>query len=268
MSTEGPAEPVLAPVAARYARWLGLPARVTAERDVPPERVWAMPVVLRIEKTRPPSRTAMLEAAATAAVAVCLDERAGPGGAWYEPLHTWTSGHIRKVARRARGSHWRAVADLPGVTVPVGDAEVRALLPARVDQLPREVARLQISGSELPADEPGTPDPELPVLWLNPEITMSAGKAAAQVGHATMLLAALLDDDGRARWGARGYRCAVRTAGAEDWARWSTEVAADPERAWRAHGLVGVRDAGFTEIDPGTVTVLARWPGTGRDDVS
>lgn len=265
MSTAEPSEPVLAPVAARYARWLGLPARETAERDAPPERVWAMPVVLRLEKTGRPARTAMLEAAATAAVAVCLDERAAPGGPWYAPLHTWTSGHIRKVARRARGSHWRAVAGLPGVTVSVGDAEVRALLPARVDQLPREVARLQISGSELPPDEPGVPGPDLPVLWLNPGITMSAGKAAAQVGHATMLLAALLDDDGRAAWGTRGYRCAVRTAGADDWARWSAEVAADPERAWRTHGLVGVRDAGFTEVDPGTVTVLARWSGTPRD---
>ncbi|WP_019812887.1 peptidyl-tRNA hydrolase [Saccharomonospora saliphila] len=253
-------EPVLAPVAARYAWWLGLPADRTAEQELPPERVWAMPVVLRMERAHPPSRTPMLEAAATAAVAVCLDERAEPGGPWYEPLHAWTSGHIRKVARRARGSHWRAVEALPGVTVEVGGAQVRALVPCRVGELPHEVARLQISGSDLPGDEPGPPPPEVPELLLNPGITMSAGKAAAQVGHATMLLAALLDAPARAAWGRQGHPCAVRTAEAADWDRQVGRVADDPEAAWRDAGLVGVRDAGFTEIAPGTLTVLARRP--------
>src|SRR5690606_18531196 len=165
---DGPHEPVLAPVAARYAWWLGLPAHRTAERDVPPEQVWAMPVVLRMEKTRPPSRTSLLEAAASAALAVCLDDEARPGGAWYEPLYTWTSGHIRKVARRARGAHWEAVQRLPGVTVDVAGAQARALVPCRVGDLPREVARLQISGSDLPADDPGPPPDDRPVLLLNP----------------------------------------------------------------------------------------------------
>ncbi|WP_277670103.1 peptidyl-tRNA hydrolase [Saccharomonospora viridis] len=255
---DGPHEPVLAPVAARYAWWLGLPAHRTAERDVPPEQVWAMPVVLRMEKTRPPSRTSLLEAAASAALAVCLDDEARPGGAWYEPLYTWTSGHIRKVARRARGAHWEAVQRLPGVTVDVAGAQARALVPCRVGDLPREVARLQISGSDLPADDPGPPPDDRPVLLLNPRVTMSAGKAAAQVGHATMLLAALLDTPDLTAWAMRDYRCAVRVA---DQDLWDEGVAAvsDPQRAWSEHGLMAVRDAGFTEVEPGTVTVLARW---------
>jgi peptidyl-tRNA hydrolase len=249
---------VLAPVAARYAWWLGLPAERTADRDVPPEQVWAMPLVLRMEKSAPPSRTPLLEAAARAALAVCLHDDARPGGPWHEPLMTWTSGHIRKVARRARGAHWRAVQELPGVTMEVDGARVRALLPCRVGDLPREVSRLQISGSDVPDDEPGPAPDDRPVLLLNPHAAMSAGKAAAQVGHATMMLASLLGRSELDAWAAEEYRCSVRVAEPDAWDR-ATQALTRPDAAWAERGLVAVRDAGFTEVEPGTVTVVAKW---------
>jgi peptidyl-tRNA hydrolase len=34
---------------------------------------------------------------------------------------------------------------------------------------------------------------------------------------------------------------------------------ADPGGAWRERQVIAVRDAGFTEVAPGTVTVLAQW---------
>lgn len=250
---------VLAPLAARYASWLALPAAETAaDATDDPAEVRAMPVILRIERSAPPARTALLEAAAAAAVAVCLDERAQPGGPWHDEVLAWTSGHIRKVARRARGAHWQAVCDLPGRTVQVGDAEVRALLPGRVRDAPKEVTRLQISGSELPFDEPGPPPAGVPVLWLNPSVAMTAGKAAAQVGHGTMLLAALLPDSDLTDWTAADCRTAVRTATPAQWA--ALHPGDDPLAAWQDRRVVAVRDAGFTEVAPGTVTVLAQWP--------
>ncbi|ASR37769.1 peptidyl-tRNA hydrolase [Prauserella marina] len=247
---------VLAPLAARYASWLGLPAERTAEPEAAPDQVRAMPVVLRMERAEPPTRTALLEAAATAALAVCLDERAEQGGEWHEPVHAWLEGHIRKVARRARGAHWHAVQNLPGITVTVGGAQVRALLPDRVAELPKEVTRLQISGSDLPDDEPGAVPAGMPLLLLNPEVTMTVGKAAAQVGHGSMLLAALLAERELARWKDDGYRCAVRTAKSEEWAALQPR---DPAATWQERKVLAVRDAGYTEIAPGTVTVLAQW---------
>lgn len=90
---------------------------------------------------------------------------------------------------------------------------------------------------------------------------MTVGKAAAQVGHATMLLAALLAADGRLAeldcWAAAGYRCAVRTAGPTQWSRLA--AGEQPQRAWRERGILAVRDAGFTEVAPGTITVAAQY---------
>jgi peptidyl-tRNA hydrolase len=256
-SGPGPAE-VLAPLAARYVHWLRLPANRTGDTsDEDPVLVRAMPVVLRVERAVAPARTPLLEAAASAAVAVCLDPRAAPGGEWHDAVAAWVAGRIRKVARRARGAHWAAVQRLPGVTVAVdgstGHGEARALLPGLVAETPREVSRLQITGTDLPADTPGPPPAGLPVVWLNPAVELTVGKAAAQVGHASMLLAAVLPAAELGRWRATGLRCAVRTATPEGW-RAVLADAADGSRY-----TVLVRDAGFTEVDPGTVTCAAQW---------
>ena len=225
---------VLAPLAARY----------TGPRVViPPEPdgvVRAMPVVLRLERP-PAARTPVLEAAARAALAVCLDDRALAGGEWHDAVTTWVDARIRKIARRARGAHWAAVQELPGVTVDVDGAQARALLPGPVDDVPRVVARLQIGGTDLPDDDPGPPPPGVPVIWVNGTLGMTVGKAAAQVGHASML-------DAAARELTAVPSYAVRTAGRAQWAQLCRSVARGE--------AVAVRDAGFTEVAPGTITAI------------
>ncbi len=247
-----------------------IPDRDPDGLDGPDAPVWAMPLILRMERpggpVEPPTRTALLEAAAAAALALCLDDRAAPDGPWYDAVATWAgAGRIRKVARRARTSHWRGVDEVEGLTIGRAGAEVRALVPGDVDDVPQEVRRLQIGGTDLPDDsaDAAAPPPERAVIWLNPGVEQSTGKAAAQVGHASMILAVVLAASGADP--APALDAAVRTASGADWEIWSATLGQDGSgrEAWVRHGVSPVRDAGFTEVAAGTVTCMAQGVGPG-----
>jgi peptidyl-tRNA hydrolase len=262
-----------------------------ADRDAAPQYV--LPLVVRIERAAPPARTDALETAARAVLTLLADERAtAPDGPWTRAVRDWQDARIRKVVRRARGAEWRRAERLAGITVtggagsaqdaaevtdtghagstapvaPTGTAaaapaatapaaagtapaEVRVFPPVPLDGWPKDLARLQVSGTELDDPEPAPPaDPARPVLWLNPDVAMSAGKAMAQAGHGAQLAWWELSPDERAAWRADGFALAVRTPSREEWKRLAES------------GLPVVRDAGFTEIAPGSATVVADHP--------
>ena len=220
-------------------------------RDHAPQFV--LPLVVRIERDAPPARTDALETAARAVLVMLSDERSLGDGEWAQVMRDWQDARIRKVVRRARGAEWRRAEGLPGVTVTGKSAEVRVFPPVPLDGWPKELAKLQVSGTDL--DDPEAPveaDPGVPVLWMNPDLDMSAGKAMAQAGHGAQLAWWELSDEERAAWRDAGFPLAVRTA---DPARW-------PELT--TGGLPLVRDAGFTEIAPGSCTVVADHPALRR----
>ncbi|MFF3379161.1 peptidyl-tRNA hydrolase [Streptomyces sp. NPDC002680] len=220
-------------------------------RDQAPQFV--LPLVARIEKGSPPGRTDALETAARAVLVILGDERSVGDGEWAQAMRDWQDARIRKVVRRARGAEWRRAEALPGITVSGKSAEVRVFPPVPLDGWPKDLARLQVSGTDLDDPEPPLdPDPAVPVLWLNPELDMSAGKAMAQTGHGAQLAWWELSDEARVAWRDAGYALAVRTA---EPARW---------RELTSSGLPLVRDAGFTEIAPGSATVVADHRPLGR----
>jgi peptidyl-tRNA hydrolase len=212
---------------------------VNGYEDPADEPPWAMQLVLRVEKAAPPSHLVVCEAAAIAAVTLLRDPRSAPGGEWHEAVATWESRRIRKVVRRARGARWEALADLPGVLVDHEGAPARAFVPGPVTEVPAEISRLQVGGTDLSREDEPKPPPAPPyaLLALNPGVTMTTGKAAAQCGHAAHLLL-------RATGAWPGLR--VRVSEPADWRRAVEE--AD----------VVVRDGGFTEVAPGTMTAVAR----------
>ncbi|MFC7302857.1 peptidyl-tRNA hydrolase [Streptomyces monticola] len=246
-------------------------------RDEAPQFV--LPLVAHIEKSAPPSRTDALETAARAVLVMLGDPRSTGDGEWAQAMRDWQDARIRKVVRRARGAEWRRAEALPGITVSgngrngwngrngeggesggtgapgapgtpgANTAEVRVYPPVPLDGWPKDLARLQVSGTDLDDPEPPpAPEPGEPVLWLSPDLDMSAGKAMAQAGHGAQLAWWELSDEQREQWRDAGYPLAVRTAAAARWRELTTS------------GLPVVRDAGFTEIAPGSCTVVADHP--------
>ncbi|HEV3168863.1 MAG TPA: peptidyl-tRNA hydrolase [Actinocrinis sp.] len=267
------------------------------DRDAHPQYV--LPLVVRLERDAPPTRTDALETAARAVLVLLADDRSRGEGEWAERVEAWQDARIRKVVRRARGAEWRRAEALPGITVTGAGtgsdtddsgraevdgraqtetggrglvdtddsgraeadggadveggpatgrtpAQVRVFPPVPLDGWPKDLARLQVSGTEL--DDPETPTPPppgIPVLWFNPAVKMTAGKAMAQAGHAAQLgWWSLTEPEARA-WADAGFPLAVRTASPE---QWDKLVTAD---------LPTVRDAGFTEIAAGSTTAIA-----------
>ncbi|GAA1461767.1 aminoacyl-tRNA hydrolase [Williamsia maris] len=242
-----------------------------------PAQVLAMPVVLHIEKNDPPPRRALLEAAARAAVLLCLDERADAvapdaadpdpatpnaappaPGPWHDGVATWCDARIRKISRRARGAHWVAAQEVAGLTVDTGEAQARAIVPGPVGDLDKRIARLQIGGTDVDGDLDADPtSPGELILWINPTLDMTVGKLAAQVGHASMLAAGLFDTAEALRWWRDG--CPLEVAVASE-AAWSDLLRRGPD------SVAPVRDAGFTEVAPGSVTVIAERALTAPQD--
>ena len=216
-------------------------------RDERPQYV--MPLVVRLEREAVPQRTDALETAARAVLTLLSDPRStDPEGEWAAAVAAWQDARIRKVVRRARGAEWRRAETLPGITVTGGTAEVRVYPPVPLDGWPKDLARLQVSGTDFGDDEPpAAPEPHVPVIWMNPKVEMTAGKSMAQAGHAAQLGWWRMDPERAAKWAADGFPLRVRTAAAERWA----ELAAS--------NLPMVRDAGFTEVEPGTATAIAEF---------
>ncbi|MEV5158644.1 aminoacyl-tRNA hydrolase [Streptomyces sp. NPDC053728] len=226
-------------------------------RDEAPQFV--LPLVVHIEKTDPPARNDALVTAARAVLTILSDPRSlgeqecGTEGEWAQAMHDWQDARIRKVVRRARGAEWRKASALPGITVTGDHAEVRVFPPVPLDGWPKELAKLQVSGTDLDDPEaPAAPDAAGAVLWMNPDVSMSAGKAMAQAGHGAQLAWWELSETECKAWREAGFPLRVATP---DAARWCELTAS---------GLPVVRDAGFTEIAPGSCTVVADHPALRR----
>lgn len=94
---------------------------------------------------------------------ILSDPRATGDGEWAQVMRDWQDARIRKVVRRARGAEWRRAEALEGITVTGRSAEVRVFPPVPLDGWPKDLARLQVSGTELDDPEPpAAPDPGRP----------------------------------------------------------------------------------------------------------
>jgi len=211
---------------------------MTELRDRDPGEL-VQPIILRIDKEDPSSEDEGLSAVARAAVIAYLQDPQNPD--WQQ----WASQAFAKSVRRANPKMFAKVLEMfpEQMVSEVGKAQAVGLPPLPAADLPKLIAKLQVSGTQLPkADE--VLNAEINIV-LNKSLEMSTGKAAAQAAHALFA--------------------------------WLTEAPAESVEAWlQSHAPVGIRhlprkdfeqlsrqaagpviqDAGRTEIEPGSVTAF------------
>jgi peptidyl-tRNA hydrolase len=169
----------------------------------------------------------------------------------------WHATAVRKVAVRASAEELDAV--LAAHEGFLDERGLACLPPLRRSEAGAPLGSLPaFTDAKRPAEPTPQPPPEVIALTyvLNAELGLSQGKAMAQAGHGALMCA---DDP---RLGDRGPRAA-------DWRAWEEAgrparvIEAEPGRfaAFRRGGGAVVRDAGFTQVAPGTVTLMCLTPG-------
>lgn len=221
--------------------------QIPDDHDIP----WAMQLVVYRDRQSPARQVDVVQAAASAVVALLADPRSAPDGPWYPAVKHWRDARIRKLVRRAGGKRWTDVQDLDGVTVTragggeFGDAAVRAFVPGPVKPLPKELNKLQISGTTFPDDGASNVTDAMVTVEVRPGLEMTSGKLAAQCAHAAQLAWEAMPETERERWRADDFRVRVEHPSEAEWAAATRPVA--------------VVDAGLTELDGPTETTRAWW---------
>lgn len=195
------------------------------------------PIILLVDREDPAGEDHGIAAAALASTQSFMRDPENPD--W----QLWAAGAFAKSVRRADAKMFaKVLAAFPDhVLATVGDASAVGLPPMRADSLPKLLAKLQVSGTQLPAGESLEPQPL--TIVLNGSLEMSTGKAAAQAAHA---LFAWLLEAGQPTvdaWAGAGFPVGIVHASRKEFRK----------GAKKAAGPV-IQDAGRTEIEPGSTT--------------
>lgn len=156
----------------------------------------------------------------------------------------WMAGRFAKSVRRAKVGQFTTLAPLAAAVVEIGDAKAAAFAPTTYPDMLPALSKLQVSGTDFERTAwADSPDGSGPQVLINEGLNMSTGKTAAQAAHGLFAWFMRLDVQQRRAW--VGQECPLSVTGMPT-DRFATE-------AQRAQVLI--RDAGFTEIEPGSATV-------------
>lgn len=208
------------------------------------------PIMLLVDKNNPAGHADAVAAAAIASVGAYINALAS--GINADNWEAWLSERFAKSVRRADAKTFAKLAADPVLansgSASVGSARAMAYAPTTYDQMPKQIARLQVSGTNLP-EQPATPPPTQhsgdPVIVLNGSLGMSTGKASAQAAHALFA------------WHLR-WRDTDLEARSRQLLSTGLAIATAREFDQLREGAAGplIVDAGLTEIAPGTATAF------------
>ncbi|WAC50426.1 peptidyl-tRNA hydrolase [Frigoribacterium sp. SL97] len=218
---------------------------------------FVQPIVVCVDKERPAPALDAIRAVADASVKMYARDMVG-----YDSLDeterlavrhiarawsSWLNGPIAKTVRRADRATYERLVGSTSLTeatiVTRGDAEAIAFRPMMADELPNNLRRLQVSGTQLPEGTPTKVLTPTASILLNADLDMSTGKAAAQAAHA--LFTWFLNTDESPEPDA--IECDVSFVSGKE----LEDIVAS--RGVRD----AIHDAGRTEIEPGSLTAIA-----------
>lgn len=158
----------------------------------------------------------------------------------------WLAGRFTKSVRRGTAGQIATAQEEAVSIVGCGEAVAYGFVPSTYEDMSKPLSKMQVSGSEFERSGQWIVEAEGPVIYINSDIEMSTGKTAAQAAH------------GLFAWALRSGPIEV-----ENWGHACNPVsmievnARDLRELANMEGAVPITDAGFTEIDPGTMTVVA-----------
>lgn len=220
-----------------YLRNRELPSWQSLEDEDP----MAMVLVVNSAHGTLASEQDVLSAAVRAVAFLLTDEEAEAR----EAIEQWLNGRIRKIVKRARNKAWDDLfaLELPHTYVKLSDAEVYAFAPQRVSEMLPQLKKLQVSGLDFPKASASESDFHGLEILIDSNLHLSTGKAVAQVCHAAQLFMMQGDLAQVSKWRDDFYP--TRFTYVED-------IEAQERQ-------IEVRDAGFTEVAPNTLTCAARY---------
>jgi peptidyl-tRNA hydrolase len=158
----------------------------------------------------------------------------------------WLAGRFTKSVRRGTPAKIDVIASQGYAVcrVALGQAVAVGCVPMTYDEMPEELRKLQVA--ELERERTGDWGSNIrgPLVSINGAVEMSTGKTAAQVAHGLFAFMLKRSETYRDLWRADDMPIRVEVA---DELRWKMATAA---------AVVSITDAGFTEIEPGTSTVV------------
>jgi hypothetical protein len=186
------------------------------------------------------SHEEVVQAVAEASVLAWLNAPEDP--AW----EAWLSGRFTKSVRRATPAQISAATEFALADVGVNEAQALGFAPMTYAEYPKVLSKMQVANTDFERTGRWIVDPyaEGPKLWLNVENEMTTGKTAAQVAHGLFAWLLRKSEEERRAWQGNGMPLSI------------AEVPASYFAKMRFVSVVTVNDAGFTEVDPHTTTVV------------
>lgn len=217
---------------------------ISAHEDPEGESPWALQCVVEDNK----DFTGLQLAHALAVSVASFLDSVKPDSERAKSIERWMEGRIRKILRRAKNSAWNAVQAEDGETYEVEGVKIRVLTPTAMDSIPKAVAKCQVSHLTTLPDTAATYGPLSPCLkiYTNRSLNMSAPKAAVAAAHVAQLMGMKLTLADYNLWRENKFALTVSTLG---------EISDFVESV----SSVAVRDAGLTEVVPGSITAIGIW---------